>query len=402
MKILYISGLHPLPNNHSAGIFITNRLVGLKKAGIDFLSVVPVDQRDLFTRSLLSLLRKGKSINIWPTSLEVSGIQYLFYPVKMNILSRFMEYEKNSKWFFKEIKKNVDVKSFSAVHAHFVYPHGHIAYLLSKEYRLPYVVTAHGNDVLVLPKKYPKIIPHIVNSLENAWVSIFVSQALLESAKALGYSGKNGVVIPNGVDIERFTILDKKKIREELGIEKNAKVIGFVGSIIPVKRADRFFEIFSLIEEDIEDLTFLVVGDGLLLASLKKQFSKKKNVIFAGRVSPEEVPYYLNAMDLLILPSRKEGFGCVALEANACGIPVLGARVGGIPESVEDGGRLVEDGIDFEKRFSLEAIEILKRKVFDSGSLRERATTYSWDCIVKKEIAIYNKITGHEDKESGL
>jgi glycosyltransferase involved in cell wall biosynthesis len=392
MEILYIPGLHPLPGNDSAGIFITNRLVSVKKAGIGFQCIVPVVQRDFFTRAFLSLLKKGKSIKKWPASLTVNEIEFSFYPRKMNIYKRFFRYDQNSYWLYERIKNIADGKKITLIHAHSVYPQGHIACFLSKELGVPYVVTAHGSDILILPKKYPEIKPLILETLENANASIFVSEQLLRAAKSLGFSGINSSVIPNGVNINHFVPLNQKAIRNELGIAENHKVIGFVGSLIPVKRADSFYSIFSSIESEIPDIYFLIVGDGLLKSRIEKQFRGKNNIKFVGRVSPKEVPYYINAMDLLILPSRSEGFACVTLEANACGVPVLGTRVGGIPEAVGEGGRLVEDGPDFEKRFSKAAIDILKNAPFNRDLLRERAKRFSWDHTVQQEIEIYKRI----------
>ena len=136
----------------------------------------------------------------------------------------------------------------------------------------------------------------------------------------------------------------------------------------------------------------MVVGDGELRENVEKECKQKNlNVKFVGRVPNDEVPYYMNAMDVMILPSRNEGWPCVVLEAQACGVPVVGSSNGGISEAIGDGGIVVEEGEDFEKRFAEAVVEMLKKPI-DSGYLRERAVGFSWKNIVKREVAVYEEV----------
>ncbi len=174
-----------------------------------------------------------------------------------------------------------------------------------------------------------------------------------------------------------------------MGLSK--KVVGFVGGLKKVKRADKLPDIFSYITS-IYDTEFLVVGDGELKKSIEKECNKRKlQFKFVGNVSHEDVPYYMNAMDVMILPSRNEGFGAVVIEAQGCGVAVVGSSNGGIPEAIGDGGIVVEEGENFEKRFAESVVKLLEDPI-DEGYLRKRALGFSWESIVEKEIEVYNEV----------
>ncbi len=171
----------------------------------------------------------------------------------------------------------------------------------------------------------------------------------------------------------------------------NKKVVGYVGNLKYVKRADKFSEIFENIALK-QEVEFLVVGDGELREYVEKECQKRNlNVKFVGRVSQDKVSYYMNAMDVMILPSRNEGFGAVVIEAQACGVPVVGSSNGGIPEAIGDGGIAVEEGENFEKRFAEAVINLLENPI-DSNCIREKALEYSWENIVKKEVKVYEEV----------
>ncbi|HAA85220.1 MAG TPA: glycosyltransferase family 4 protein, partial [Kosmotogaceae bacterium] len=150
-------------------------------------------------------------------------------------------------------------------------------------------------------------------------------------------------------------------------------------------------EIFSRVQSR-DNAGFVIVGDGPLKEIIEQQCaSEKLEVLFAGRVSPDEVPKYMNALDVLVLPSRSEGFGCVAVEAQACGVPVVGSDRGGVPEAIGDGGIVVADGESFEDRFAEAVAEILHNPL-DPYKLRARAVEFDWSVTVRKEIEVYRDV----------
>lgn len=394
MKILVITNLFPYPGNETRGNFITNRLKALKKFNVDFNVFGTISQDSLFAKVFRKITGSARQEK-YGDYYEIDGIRYNYLSFDRRLYDIFSEYVLKKDYTLEYAKElaNKKYKSFvqekyDLIHAHGMFnpPAGLVAKLLSQKLNIPYVVTCHGSDINLLMENAKEL---YIDVLGNADKVIFVSNALLNKAKSLSYSGTNAVVIPNGIDPKIFKPLDKEKIKKELGLNK--KVVGYVGNLKYVKRADKFSEIFENIALK-QEVEFLVVGDGELRENVEKECRQKSlKVKFLGRVPNDEVPYYMNAMDVMILPSRNEGFGAVVIEAQACGVPVVGSSNGGIPEAIGDGGITVEEGEDFEKRFADAVVELLKNPI-NSSYLRERALGFSWENIVKKEVKVYEEV----------
>jgi teichuronic acid biosynthesis glycosyltransferase TuaC len=394
VKILVITNLFPYPGNETRGNFITNRLKALKKFNVDFNVFGTISQDSLFAKVFRKITGSARQEK-YGDYYEIDGIRYNYLSFDRRLYDIFSEYVLKKDYTLEYAKElaNKKYKSFvqekyDLIHAHGMFnpPAGLVAKLLSQKLNIPYVVTCHGSDINLLMENAKEL---YIDVLGNADKVIFVSNALLNKAKSLSYSGTNAVVIPNGIDPKIFKPLDKEKIKKELGLNK--KVVGYVGNLKYVKRADKFSEIFENIALK-QEVEFLVVGDGELRENVEKECRQKSlKVKFVGRVPNDEVPYYMNAMDVMILPSRNEGFGAVIIEAQACGVPVVGSSNGGIPEAIGDGGMAVEEGEDFEKRFADAVVELLKNPI-NSSYLRERALGFSWENIVKKEVKVYEEV----------
>ena len=152
--------------------------------------------------------------------------------------------------------------------------------------------------------------------------------------------------IPNFVELDRFRPDPKQEWRAGLAPD-GWKVITHVSNFRPVKRVDEVVRAFSVIRKRMKAVLVLV-GDGPELPTaehLSRELGIREDLRILGNQKPEPV---LQASDLFLLPSRAESFGLAALEAMACGVPVLGYHAGGLPEVVDDGvnGILCPEGSD--------------------------------------------------------
>ena len=184
-------------------------------------------------------------------------------------------------------------------------------------------------------------------------------------------------------------------MRRQLGIyTEGYKYVGFVGGLIEIKRADKLIEIFELIRKRVPKVKFIVVGDGHLRRKMEKQAKRKGlDVLFTGRLDQSEVAKYMNAMDVMILPSRSEGWPCVVLEAQACGTCVIGSSNGGIPEAIGFEEFVVQEGENFEERSAEKVVWVLENG-YEPNRFIERAKDYTWQSIVRREIKVYNAVMG--------
>ncbi len=389
MKILFITGLHPLATNPMSGIFITRRLKKLKEYGVNYDLYFFSERINPLARFLKGTLKRPSFKE--KKTIRVHGVPYSPLPVSMSAADMLFYHQRIGPILANAVKKAVNLKAYDLVHAIWVYPHGYAAALLKQETGLPCVVSAHGSDIHTNPEKFPQSLPAVLFALENCDRVLFNNRKLLEKARELGYKGSNDVVIPNGVDTSVFIPQDKWAARAGLGLAPPpVKYVGFVGNLKPVKGADRLPEIFREIARQYGPVRFIVIGDGKLRPMVEQKCRDYQLAVqFTGAIAAEAMPTWMSALDVVILPSRNEGFPNVCLEAQACGCPVVGSSAGGIPEAIGHGGDIVAGTeSNFELEMSKKVIRLLE-KPLPRERLRERALQFDWDRIILKQIKMY-------------
>ncbi|MBI5187452.1 MAG: glycosyltransferase family 4 protein [Nitrospirae bacterium] len=206
--------------------------------------------------------------------------------------------------------------------------------------------------------------------------------------------GEKIQTIHNGIHIERFlSVSDKKKVREELGINPSLALIGWVGRLVDVKGCEYFIDAAVFIKTRFRDSVFIIAGDGPLRDFLEKKTEAigiLDSVYFLGYRT--DIPDIIASIDLLVISSLNEGLGLVAIEAMASARPVVATNVGGLPEVVIDGkcGFIVPPGNPQSIADAVLKIltdHHLKEKM--GIEARERAQIFDFKNTVKETITLY-------------
>ena len=217
-------------------------------------------------------------------------------------------------------------------------------------------------------------------------------------------------VIPCGVDLNLFRPVFPAKARKFLGLSKR-KFVLFVGRIDAIKGIDLLIRaIDCLVEKSClgkRDIGLIIVGgdkDADLrietqeMQRLRKMVSRlnlEEKVAFWGAQRQDLLPFFYSAAEAIILPSRYESFGMVALEAMGCGTPVIASRVGGLQFTVEDGrtGFLFPEGNwrELAERIREVIVSRKLKKKLGQAALR-RAKKFSWTKVAKEVLSVYRSL----------
>lgn len=285
-----------------------------------------------------------------------------------------------------------DGVGFDLIDAHYLYPDGVAAALLSAWSGRPLVVTARGSDVNVIGR-YPLARRMMIWSASRAAAVITVCRALAETLIGWGVDPQRVHVLRNGVDLDRFRPLDRAGSRAELGLGGEPLLLS-VGNLVEVKGHDRSIEALRLLRKDHPAAQLVIVGRGPLQAALEAQARAAglaDAVHFPGAQPQEALARWYSAADLMLLSSRSEGWANVLLEAMACGTPVVATDVGASAD-VLDGrpvGALVREPTPM---VITTAVSGLLRHPPDRAVVRRHAEGFSWDATTEAQLALFRDV----------
>lgn len=334
LRVLVITNMYPNREEPSFGLFVQGQVEALRAAGVQ------VD--------VLAMPRRGRG---WRGRLAYAG------------------------WALRGLGRLL--RRYDAVHAHYAVPSGVIGLWFRRLAGRPLVVTVHGSDVLVLPDRFPRLAPVLRRVLHGADHVIAVSRFLRDRiVDRFGVPPERITVQSAGIDTRVFRpgAPGAEAVRERYG---GQPLVVFAGNLIRQKGVDILVRAFARVRERLGSGHLVLVGPSVdeayqdLLRARVASLGLDGHVTFAGPRPPAEVAAFMAAADVFVLPSLEEGLGLVVLEALACGVPVVGSRVGGIPEIVQDGdyGLLVPPG-------DVNALAGAIRRVLEDASFRQRARQY--------------------------
>jgi glycosyltransferase involved in cell wall biosynthesis len=283
--------------------------------------------------------------------------------------------------------------TFDFIHAHFTWSAGYVGARLKEEYGLPFVVTAHGYDTYYLPFKDAEWREKIEYVLESANHIVTVSQSNFMHLKKLKISTPISI-IPNGFRDDLFRPRDPFECRKKLNLPQDKRIILTVGSLEPVKGQKYLVEAVQKMIKERENILCVIVGAGKLRKALERQIGLlglKGYVMLVGGRSHDEVPLWMNACDLFVLPSLNEGNPTVMFEALGCGKPFVGTGVGGIPEIIINNklGILLEpkdaEGL---AQAILKALEV----EWDVSYIQNYSMQFTWKNIAKQVMKVYETV----------
>lgn len=295
------------------------------------------------------------------------------------------------------------MQQLDVLHVHYAVPHAVCAFLAKQMVgdQLKVVTTLHGTDITVLAQdeSLKDLIRLAIN--ESDAVTAVSQDLIRETREALDITRDIDLTY-NFVDHRVYYPRDSASLRCDYA-DPSERVLMHISNFRPVKRVGDVVEIFARVNEQVPS-KLLLVGEGPDLPKIQgriQELGLSDRVHFLGK--QDEIAHVISMADVLLLPSEKESFGLVALEAMACGVPTVGSIAGGIPELVThgetgflapigDSGQMAEYVVDIFKDDTLHA----KLK---EACLERSKTVFCNEQIRRTYEQIYYRVLGREVNE---
>jgi N-acetyl-alpha-D-glucosaminyl L-malate synthase BshA len=321
----------------------------------------------------------------------------VFHEVEMSSYPLF-EFPLYSLALASKMVEVAEYEKLDVFHVHYAIPHASSAYLakemLKEKIDIKIITTLHGTDITLVGLE-PSFLPLVKFSIENSDGVTAVSRFLKEKTLTNYDIDKDIQVIPNFIDTKLFKPDSDCSFRKKISA-KGEKILVHTSNFRQVKRVTDAIKIFDIVQKEIPS-KLILVGDGPDRSEcerLVRQLNLGDKVKFLGK--QDGLVEILNASDLFLIPSQSESFGLAALEAMACGIPVVSSSVGGLPELIKHNecGYIAEIG-DIERmtKYVIELLTNEKRYSIFSQNARERAVRkFDIDKVVPNYEEYYQKI----------
>lgn len=354
---------------------------------------------------LASEMAKLNEVNVFTTSINSKNSFENYDGISVHRYGTIFRIEKGNispGLFTRSLSYDTDV-----VHAHFSTPPAEMAALrYAKKKKLPFIITYHGDwqesfggfirrAVLSFYNK------HLIEKvLSSADVIVSPSEHYISESRFLGKYKHKTITISNGVNLNDFNIKhSKEECRKKLGLEMDKNIILFLGNLAPYKGTDVLVKALPIVMNRFPDTELIFVGDGRMkkeLKELSRRLDVRKHIKFAGFVF--DLYYkalYYKAADIFVLPSTKEVFPLVLLEASAAGLPIIVSDLKTFRCIIEDGwnGLFTKRG-DY-KSLADAIIYLLENedvKIAMGENAKEKAKALTWGKVAEKYEKLYELV----------
>ncbi len=406
MKVLFVNHF-PLTGSGS-GVYTANIAKGLIRKGHEVAVVFPENRSEY---------EKYEKMNLYPVFFKnqeiISGVNqskmnfpcFTTHPRSVFNFRDMSEQERKEyeEKFYEAINNAIKEFKPDIIHAQHVWTLAGISAKCCKEHNIPMIITCHGTDLMGVQdeeKRNENWGTHWAKEAAqyaNTIVTISKDSHQLAEEVLPETKGKTKW-IRNGVDMSVFSIdenVKKSDVLKSIGIEKDySKVVSFVGKLTDFKGVDVLLDAAAIYEKENEDVLTIIAGDGELRNKLEGQAQRLnlKNVKFIGNQPQSKLKEIYNIANCSCVPSRREPFGLVAIEAMACGAPVVATNEGGLPDFVKpDVGRLVD--VEDSKALANSVTQILKGNItFNRKAISEKMEkNYSQDALIGEFVNTYNE-----------
>jgi len=386
LNILSFATLFPNAANPHHGVFVENRLRHLAASGRANVRVVaPVP----WVPPGLSRVGRYRGLAAAPRRERRSGLDVVHprYPAIPRLgmtVAPLLMYA----WTVGAVRRVIEEGfQFDLIDAHYFYPDGVAAVMLGRHFGRPVTITARGSDLNVIPE-HTTARAWILWAARRAARVITVSEALGERAATVGIERAKIAVLRNGVDLAAFRPLPGKSVRRKLGLD--GTVLICVGNVLEAKGQRIAVGALPL----LPGAALMVVGEGPdrpTVEATAARLGVDQRVHFVGRVRHADLAEWYSAADVLVLPSSREGWPNVLLEAMACGTPAVATRVGGIPEVIAapEAGRLMDQRTPEALARAVEAVLAARP---DRAATRTYAEKFGWDETTQGQLALFEEI----------
>jgi len=402
MRVLMLSHMYPNIVSPLSGIFVRQQAQALVRLGVEINVVAPVP----WVPGFMAGRGKWGGYSLVPLEEEPDGFP-VFHPRVLEFpRSFFFEYYPETYAhgikgvFTEQISQGVDI-----IHAHVAHPDGAAALKFGQEFKIPVVVTIHGQDFAYTLNRSRTCAKSVRATLKDASRVILVSEKLKTRYGLETWAGQleKYRIIYNGVDLE-----DVRQQGPYLGQGQRTsrRRLLTVGFLRPDKGHAVVLNALPALIREFPDLEYRIVGDGserIKLEALCRELGLDDHVVFLGSLPHSDAMKEMAQCEVFILPSWNEAFGVVYLEAMAHGKPIIGTLGEGISEILaqEDVGKAVPPKNSLAISEEIRELFANPERAMAMGMRGKDLVTrrFTWQYNAQKTLELYEEITSRTSQK---